>query len=173
LKRGVRTLSAPGSLLDFGLNCASIVIACPSCKRRIFTRRDILYAPLDGTARCRACGKFARLDMFSRWILSSLLALTLPALFLSGGVFYSGHILLLTISLVLAAWRVLAWAAFPLLSLEHVAAGASTDRRHSMIIVGALLAAAIALDGFIASRFEPDDALDEPRPASAVHNHHK
>jgi hypothetical protein len=146
------------------------LIPCPSCKRRIYTRRDILYAPLSGAARCRACGKFARLDMLSRWVLSSMLALTLPALFLSGGVFYSGHVLLLTIGLVLAAWRVLAWIAFPILALEPAAAGAAADRHHSMIIVGALLTAAILLDGFIASRFEPEDAAGETRPASAVYN---
>lgn len=149
------------------------MIACPSCKRRIFTRRDILYAPLDGTARCRACGRFSRLDVFSRWVLCSLLALTLPALFLSGGVFYSGHVLLATMVGVLAAWRALAWAAFPFLALEPVDQSRSLDRRESMIIVGALLAAAILLDGFIAARIEPDDPALDARPASAVYNRYQ
>src|SRR4051812_2927814 len=98
------------------------MIACPSCKRRIITRRDILYAPLDGSARCRACGGFARFDMFSRWVLSVLIAIALPALLLASGMFYSGHLLLGSMLIIFGAWRAFAWAGLPLLSLEPVAA---------------------------------------------------
>ena len=146
------------------------MIACPTCKRRIFTRRDILYAPIDGTARCRACGTFCRLDLFSRWILSCLVALALAGLLLSYGVFYSGHLLFVSICIIVAVWRGLAWAGFPLLSLEEFPESKALDSRQSKILVGALLIAALMLDGFIASRFEREDGAGDSRPArSAEH----
>jgi hypothetical protein len=132
------------------------MVACPNCKRRIITRRDILYAPLDGTARCRACGRFARFDMFSRWVLSVLVAITLPALLLMWGVFYSGHLLLVSMLLIFGAARVVAWAALPFFTLEPVAAHIPLDHRQSAIILGALVAAALVLDGFIASRLDSE-----------------
>ncbi len=62
-------------------------IPCPGCKRPVFSLHDILYAPLDGTARCRVCGRIARLDLFSRWMISCAIAVILPALLLLLGAF--------------------------------------------------------------------------------------
>ena len=145
------------------------MIACPNCKRRIITRRDILYAPLDGTARCRACGRFARFDMFSRWVLSCMIAVTLPALLLTWGIFYSGHLLLFCVLGIFGASRVLAWVGLPLLALEPVKPHLPLDRRQSLIILTALLVAAVALDGFIASKFESEDAARDAQASPAVH----
>ena len=145
------------------------MLACPHCKRRIITRRDILYAPLDGTARCRACGRYSRLDVFSRWVLSCLIALVLPALLLGWGIFYSGHLLVFSMIVIIGAWRAMAWLALPFLGLEHVPEHVPLDRRQSAIIVAALLSAAILLDRFMASRFERDDAA-APAAAHRVRN---
>ena len=139
------------------------MIPCPTCKRRIIIRRDILHAPLDGTVRCRACGEHSRLDVFSRWVISCLVALTLSAVLLSAGVFYSGHLLAVSIVLIFGASRAMAWVALPVLALEPVPAHVALDRRQSAIILGALLIAALALDAFIASRFENDDGAEAPQ----------
>jgi hypothetical protein len=146
------------------------MLACPTCKRRIITRRDILYAPLDGTARCRACGGYSRLDIFSRWIVSCMVALTLVAMHLSAGVFYSGHLLLVSICFIFGAARVMSWMGLPAFALEPVPPHLPLDRRQSMIILGALLITAIALDGFIATRFEADDGAAAPRVIHQVRN---
>jgi hypothetical protein len=145
------------------------MLACPSCKRRSITRRDILRAPLDGTARCRACGHFSRLDLFSRWIISCLVAITVAAAHLSLGVFYSGHLLVISICLIFGAARGMAWMGLPFLSLEPVPPHVPLDRRQSLIMLGALLIAAVALDGFIASRFEKDEGHGAAQAPSAVH----
>jgi hypothetical protein len=145
------------------------MLACPNCKRRVITRRDILYAPLDGTARCRACGRFARFDMFSRWVLSCLIAVSLPALMLVWGIFYSGHLLLFCVLAIFGVSRVLAWAGLPLLALEPVASQLPLDRRQSIIILAALVVGALALDGFIASRFESEDAMHDAQTPRTVH----
>ena len=146
------------------------MLACPTCKRRIITRRDILRAPLDGSLRCRACGQHARLDVFSRWLISCLVALTLAAVHLSAGIFYSGHLLFVSIVLIFGAARGMAWIGLPVLSLEPLPPHVPLDRRQSAIILGALLVAAIALDGFIASRFETDGGADAPRTVRQVQN---
>ena len=146
------------------------MLACPSCKRRSITRRDILYAPIDGTTRCRACGRYARLDMFSRWLLSCLIALALPAFLLTWGIFYSGHLLLVSMIVIIGAARVVAWAGLPLFSLEPVPPHVPLDRRQSGIIVVAMLTAALALDAFIASKFESDNAIRDAEAPAAVRN---
>lgn len=146
------------------------MLPCPSCKRRIITRRDILHAPLDGTVCCRACGQHGRLDVFSRWIISCLVALTLAAVHLSAGVFYSGHLLAVSICLIFGAARAMAWLGLPAFRLEPVPSHVPLDRRQSAIILGALLIAAIALDGFIASRFDKDEGAEAPRPVHQVRN---
>ena len=144
------------------------MLPCPSCKRRILTRRDILYAPVDGTTRCRACGAYARLDMFSRWLLSCLVALMLPAFLLTWGIFYSGHLLLMSMIVIIGAWRAMAWLALPLLALEPVPPHVPLDRRQSAIILVAMFGAAIALDAFIASKFESDNAIRDAEAPAAV-----
>jgi hypothetical protein len=103
--------------------------------------------------------------MFSRWVLSCLLAVTLPALLLTWGIFYSGHLLLVSMLSIFGAWRVLAWAGLPLLALEPVAPHLPLDRRQSAIILAALVVGALALDGFIASKFESEEA----QAPAAVH----
>lgn len=144
------------------------MIPCPSCKRRIITRRDILHAPIDGSVRCRACGEHSRLDMFSRWVISCLVALTLSAVHLSAGVFYSGHLLAASIVLIFGGARAIAWAGLPAFRLEPVPSHVPLDRRQSAIIFGALLITALALDAFIASRFEKDDGAAAPQSVQQV-----
>ena len=149
------------------------MLPCPSCKRRIITRRDILYAPLDGTTCCRACGRHSRLDVFSRWVISCLIAVSLPALLLTWGAFYSGHLLVVSMVVIVVAARAMAWIALPFLGLEPVPPQVPLDRRQSAIIVSALVAAAFALDAFIASKFESEDAIrDAEAPAAVRHLQH-
>ena len=132
----------------------SPVIACPSCKRRVITRSDIFYATLDCAARCRICGRPARLDVTSRWLVSCVIALLLPAILLMAGIFYSGHLLFISIVIVLGAWRLLCLLGLPLLALEPVPGNVSLDRMQSILTLAALLAAALVLDVYMASRFE-------------------
>jgi hypothetical protein len=143
------------------------MLACPTCKRRIITRRDILYAPLDGTARCRACGQFSRFDSFSRWVVSILISVSLPAFLLAWDVFFSGHLLFVCVVIIFGAARALSWAGLPLFSLEPVPPHVPLDRRQSAIILVALLLAALVLDAFIASRLESDLARESA--AAAAH----
>ena len=147
------------------------MIACPTCKRRVITRRDLLYANLDGTARCRACGRTARVDLFGRWIISVLLVMVLATLLLYFGLFYSGHLFLISIVYVLGGWRVLSWSFAHILTLEPVPEGSPFDRRNGVVVFVVLLAAAITIDVVMSSRFEADDALEardgRPPPRSA------
>ncbi len=136
-----------------------VMIACPNCKRRVFTRRDMMCATLDGGARCRICGRIARLDLISRLMISCVLAIVLLPVFMYGGIFYSGHLFLISVVFVLGGWRILSSAGLPFLALEAVAGRASIDRRQSILILVLLLVVAIALDGFMSSRFEGDGML--------------
>jgi hypothetical protein len=135
------------------------MIACPSCKRRVFTRRDMLCATVIGEARCRICGRTACLDPFSRRVVTCVLAIVLPPLFLYGGVFFSGHLFLISIFVVFGGWRILTSAGLPFLALEEVAGRSPIDRRQSFLILVLLLAAAIAIDGIMSSRFEVDGMM--------------
>jgi hypothetical protein len=132
-------------------------IPCPGCKRRVFSLHDILYAPLDGTACCRVCGRIARLDLFSRWLISCGIAVILPALLLYWELFYSGHLFVVSILVILVAWRILTLIAFPILALEIVTPRARVDRKQSVFILALLLVAAMMLDGLLASRFETEE----------------
>jgi hypothetical protein len=114
-----------------------------------------LYATLDGLAQCRFCGEAARLDLFSRWILACVVSLVLSAVLLYGGLFYSGHLFVISISIIFSAWAVLCWVGFPLLSLEAVPRASPLDRSKAVLILVALLVAATLIDSFMASRFEP------------------
>ena len=144
------------------------MIACPSCKRRVITRRDVWYASLDGSVPCRACGRTARFDIFSRWVISCVIAILLPSLLLYGNVFYSGHLFLISMFIILGAWRVLSLIALPVLALEPVS-GSSIDRMQSLFIVGVLSIAAITIDVLMASRFETEQPMEEARASRAVH----
>ena len=130
------------------------MIACPSCNRRVFSRSDMLHAVIDGAARCRACGRSARLDTLTRWLMSCVLAIVLPMLLLFGGVFYSGHLFLISMFIIFSAWAILSLVGFPFLTLEAAAAGAAVERSKSLLILAALLVAAIVIDGYIRTRFE-------------------
>ena len=150
------------------------MIACPTCNRRVITRRDMLYANLDGTARCRACGRTARVDLFGRWIISCLLVMVLATLLLYCGLFYSGHLFFVSIVFVLGGWRALSWSFAPILTLEPVPDGSPFNRRNGFAVFVVLLVAAITIDGVMSSRFEPEDAHEaqeaqdgRPPPRSA------
>ena len=145
----------------------SAALACPGCKRRVFTLHDVLYAPLDGTAQCRVCGRIARLDLFSRWVISCAIAVLLPALLLYRKLFYSGHLFVVSLLVILVAWRIFTFLIFPLLALEEVAARSGVNRKQSFLILAVLFSAAMAIDGFMASRFEPDEAAEVRRITSS------
>ena len=142
-------------------------LACPGCKRRVFRVHDIFYAPLDGTARCRACGRIARLDLFSRWMISCVIAVLLPGLLLYWELFYSGHLFLVSMAVILAAWRVLTFLVFPLLALEEVQARSGVNRKQSFVILAILFSAAMVIDGFMSSRFESEQAGEVGRLTSS------
>jgi hypothetical protein len=147
------------------------VIACPRCRRRVFTRRDLVSAALDGTAACRSCGQIVRLDMFSRWLLSCAIALALPTVLLYGDLFYSGHLFVVSFIFVLAAWTALSWLCCPFLTLERAAPSPPIDRATGVLIFVVLLAAAGVIDSFMASRFEAVDTVETTRSTSAAHSH--
>ena len=114
----------------------------------------MLYTVLDGTAQCRFCGQTARLDLLSRWVISCVLALALPMVLLYGDVFYSGHLFLVSLFLILGGWALLSWIGFPLLTLETVQGGAPLNARTGAVILLVLLFAAMIFDAFMRSRFD-------------------
>ena len=130
------------------------MIACPSCNRRVFTRRDMLHAVIDGAARCRSCGGNARIDRLTRWLMSCVLAIVLPMLLLLGGVFYSGHLFVISMFIILSAWGILSVVGFPFLTLEVAAGGPGIDRSKSMWLLAAMFVAALVIDGYMRTRFE-------------------
>lgn len=144
--------------------------ACPHCKRRIFTRHDILFAAIDGAMQCRACGGMARLDTFSRWVISIVLSVFLPALFLQGQVFYSGHFFAVSIIVILGGWRILSWLGLPLFTLEAAEDRVSLRPRQSAFLVVALLTAAMVMDGFMSARFEREPEQASNAAASGEKN---
>ena len=136
-------------------------IVCPSCKRRTITRRDFVYAALDGSTTCGGCGKLSRLDAFGRWTISCVIALVLPSVLLYGGVFYSGHLFVVSIFFVFGAWRALSVIAFPFLALEALPDRTPLGRKPSIALAALLLVGAVTIDGFMASRFEqPEGHVD-------------
>lgn len=141
------------------------MIACPSCKRKVFTRRDMVSTTMGGTAQCRVCRQTARLDLLSRWVMSCAIALILSSVLIYGGVFYSGHLFLISIFVIFGAWALLCWVAFPFLMLEPTGHGAPLSLRQSLFIVGVILVAAGAFDNFLASRFESDEPQEHPSSA--------
>ena len=144
------------------------VAACPACRRRVFTRRDFLHAPLDGTVCCGACGRTARLGLFGRWAISSLIAIVLPAVLLYGDLFYSGHLFVVSILLIFGAWRALGYIALPFVSLETVEGESPLRKGHSIALAAALLVFATAIDGFMAARFDAPEGTARERAASAA-----
>jgi hypothetical protein len=143
------------------------VITCPSCKRRALKGRDMLYASFEGETECPSCGRAARLDLPSRWILSCMIAILLPGVLLWGNIFYSGHLFIVSLVVVLGGWRVLACVGAPILSLEPVRIRSTLQRSHGVLVVVVMLTTASALDAFIASRFEAEAPAPAERSVSA------
>jgi hypothetical protein len=143
------------------------MIACPACKRRIFTRREILGAGLDGGAKCGACGQVARLDGMSRYFVASMLALLLWMMLLYGSVFYSGYLFVFSTIVIFGGWRLLAAAALPLLSLEKAPGGTCFDRRQSVVILAIMIVVAIVIDGLMSYRSDADKAHANAASSSA------
>ncbi len=81
--------------------------------------------------------------------------LILPALLLYWELFYSGHLFVVSLLVILVAWRIFTFLIFPLLALEEVAARSGVNRKQSFLILAVLFSAAMAIDGFMSSRFEP------------------
>lgn len=115
---------------------------------------------MGGTAQCRVCGRTARLDLLSRWLISCAIALILSSVLLYGGVFYSGHLFLVSIFVIFGSWALLCGLAFPFLMLEPAGDGAPLSLRQSLFIVGVILVAAGTFDSFLASRFEAGDGQE-------------
>ena len=129
---------------------------CPHCKRLTFERRDVLRAAVDGAMRCPACGGVARLDLFSRWVISIVIAVILPGILLWGNVFYSGHLFVVSMIVILAGWRGLSAILLPILALEPTVDNATLRPKHSAYVLSALLAGAVVIDVFMYSRFETE-----------------
>lgn len=130
--------------------------ACPTCKRRIFVPRDMLFMSIDGQAQCRACGALARLDQMSRFLVAAVLALFLWMLLLHGNVFFSGYLFIFSTTAIVVGWRLLCAAALPLLTLEPAPDALRYDRRHDLIAVAALFVTAAAIDGLMSYRSDAD-----------------
>ena len=83
-----------------------------------------------------------------------MLAIVLPNLLLYGGVFYSGHLFLISTFVIVGSWATLCVVGFPFLKLEAIASSSYIDRRKSIVALIAVLTAAIVIDGFIRARFD-------------------
>jgi hypothetical protein len=143
------------------------VLACPRCRRPTFTRRELVSTALDGTAQCRSCGQTVRLDVFSRWLLSCVIALILPGVLLYGDLFYSGHLFVISLIFVFAAWAALSWLCSPILTLEPATTGRPINRTTGILILVVLLAAGGIIDNFMAARFDAE-AVENTRSTSAA-----
>ena len=139
-----------------------LMLPCPHCKRRVFSRLDIVYAPLQGRLQCRFCEKSAQFDLLSRWIFLSSLSLSIPGILLYGDVFYSGHLLVVSMFIIVVAWCVFSFLCFPLLTLEQ-APGSGLNRTQGTMMLAVLLLTAMLLDGFIASRIDAEAALEQAK----------
>jgi hypothetical protein len=128
----------------------------------------MLHATLRGRTRCRWCGRTLRLDMLSRWMLSCMLALLLPNALFYGDVFYSGHLFLVSICLIYSGMAILSYLGSPLLGLEVAPDTPALNRRQGAVLAGILLAAALLLDGFIASKIDADNARERERAPGSV-----
>ncbi|HYC49071.1 MAG TPA: hypothetical protein VED01_26640 [Burkholderiales bacterium] len=142
--------------------------ACPHCKRRSFERRDLLYAAIDGAMRCRDCGKMAQLDLFSRWVISIMIAVCLPGVLLYGQVFYSGHFFVISMILVLGGWRLLSCIGLPFFALEAAPDRVSLRPKQSAFVLAVLLTAGSVMDGFMSARFETSHAIEQADAPEAV-----
>ena len=122
----------------------------------------MLHAAIDGAMRCRDCGRLARLDLFSRWVVSIMIAITLPGVLLYGDVFYSGHLFVISMIIIFTAWRGMSWLGLPFFGLEAAEGQSPLRPSQSIFIVSLLLVAALVIDVFMASRFDAVAAEDQP-----------
>ena len=144
------------------------VSACPQCGKRAFTRRDLVYTALEGSGPCRLCGRSARLDMFSRWLLACAIALSLSSLLLYCNLFYSGHLFVISCVFIFAAWGALAWLCSPIITLERAPTEPRIDRTTGMLVLVVMIAAAGIFDIFMAARFEAPDRLESVHSSTAT-----
>jgi hypothetical protein len=134
------------------------MLACPACKKRSFSRSEIVGAGLDGGVRCPSCGQVARLDQMSRCLVACVLAVLLWIMLLYGNLFYSGYLFVFSTIAILAGWPLLLAAALPLLALEKSPGGKCFDRKQSMAMFAILIVAAIVIDGLLSYRSAADRA---------------
>ena len=144
------------------------VSACPGCGKRVFTRRDLVYTALEGSGACRSCGQSARLDMFSRWLLSCVIALSLSSLLLYCDLFFSGHLFVISCAFIFLAWGALAWLCSPIITLERARSEPRIDRKTGMLVLVVMIAAAGIFDTFMASHFETPDKLETVHSSTAT-----
>jgi hypothetical protein len=134
------------------------MIACPECKRRVFGQAELLWANLDGSVKCPACGAFACLDQFSRLLVACPLSLLLWMAVLYWDILFSGYLFLFSTIVILAGWRLLSAAAMPALALEKSRDGRVFDRKHTLVSLVVMIGTAVAIDGFMSYRTEADNA---------------
>jgi drug/metabolite transporter (DMT)-like permease len=132
------------------------MIACPGCKRRVVTHREMLQAGLDGRLTCPACGELACLDETSRCLVTAVLALLLWMLLLHGNFFFSGYVFIVSTIVIVIGWRLLSAAALPLLSLAKAPGHGSLDRRQNIVTLAILIVTAIVIDGLMTYRSDAD-----------------
>ncbi len=127
-----------------------------------------MYTALEGTGPCRSCGQSARLDMFSRWLLSCVIALSLSSLLLYCDLFYSGHLFVISCVFIFSAWGALAWLCSPILTLERAPTEPRIDRTTGMLVLVVMIAAAGIFDTFMASHFETPEKLESVHSSTAT-----
>ena len=132
------------------------MIACPACKRHVFTHREMLYSGLDGRVACPACDELACLDQTSRCLVTGVLALFLWMLLLHGDFFYSDCLFIVSTIVIVIGWRLLCAAGLPLLTLEKAPGHGSFDRRQNLVTLAILIVTAVAIDGLMAYRSDAD-----------------
>jgi hypothetical protein len=147
------------------------MIACPACKRRVFGQHELLWANLDGSVQCRACGAFACLDQVSRLLVAAPLALLLWLAVLYWGILFSGYLFLFSTVVILAGWRLLSAVAMPALALEPSRDGRNFHRKETLVSLAIMIGTATAIDSFISYRTESDAgrttaAAPRPEPSS-------
>lgn len=134
------------------------MIACPACKRRVFGQSDLLWANLDGSVQCPACGSFACLDQVSRLLVACPLALMLWLAVLYWNIFFSGYLFVFATVVILTGWRLLSAVMTPALGLERSRDGRNFHRRETLVSLAIMIGTAIAIDSFISYRTESDAA---------------
>ena len=147
------------------------MIACPACKRRVFGQAELLWANLDGSVQCPACGAFGCLDQVSRLLVACPLALLLWLALLYWDILFSGYLFVFSTIVILAGWRLLSAAIMPALALEKSRDGMVFDRKQTLISLAIMMGTAIAIDGFISYRTETEAgqttaAAPRPEPPS-------